>query len=159
MIGDWVEIEFECLPLRSVTRLDVPVDASPAYEQFVLRVKASIAKHGSYNSYFLHRGRCRFFLTNDSDQGSLEFRFEGVALTDADDLRTRAVDLDAELTGETCSWLTTPVVDFFAESVRHAVVVDFDRYIRAGDLKKAEERIRVIQEASESGGGFLGMYL
>ena len=57
MSGQWVEIEFDCLPLRSVTRLDVPVDASPVYEQFVLRVKEAMAKHGSHNTYYLHRGR------------------------------------------------------------------------------------------------------
>ena len=42
MMGQWVEIEFDCLPLRSINRLDVPVDASPVYEQFVLRVKAAM---------------------------------------------------------------------------------------------------------------------
>ena len=25
----WVEISFDCLPLRSVGRLDIPMDASP----------------------------------------------------------------------------------------------------------------------------------
>jgi|SRR6056297_417897 len=159
MIGQWVEVEFDCLPLRSVTRMDVPVDASPVYEQFVLRVKAAIAKHGGHNTYYLHRGACGFYLTNDSERGHLQFSFEGVVMTDADDVCTRAVDLDVELRRETCGWLTEPVVAFFAESVRHAVMVEFDRYIRAGDLKKTEERIRAIQAQSDSDQGFVGMYL
>ena len=159
MIGQWVEFEFDCLPLRSVTRMDVPVDASPAYEQFVLRVKAAIAKHGAHNTYYLHRGVCTFHLTNDSEQGAVVFSFEGVVLTDGDDLRTRGVEIEVELQRETCAWLTEPVVAFFTETVRHALMVEFDRYIQAGDLQKTEERIRAIQAKSDSGEGFMGMYL
>ena len=159
MIGQWVEFEFDCLPLRSVTRMDVPVDASPAYEQFVLRVKAAIAKHGAHNTYYLHRGVCTFHLTNDSEQGAILFSFEGVVLTDSDDLRTRGVEVEVELRRETCAWLTEPVVAFFAETVRHALMVEFDRYIQAGDLQKTEERIRAVQAESDSGDGFMGMYL
>ena len=29
----YVDISFDCLPLRSVTRLDVPIDASPKYRE------------------------------------------------------------------------------------------------------------------------------
>lgn len=159
MIGQWVQVEFDCLPLRSITRLDVPLDASPAYEQFVLRVKSALARHGSQGAYYLHSGRCGYHLTNDSAQGEVVFTFEGTVLTDPSDRRTRAVDLNVELTEETCSWLTEPVVHFLAESVRHAVMVDFDRFIEAGNLKKTEERIRAIQEKSDSAEGFVGMYL
>ena len=77
--GHWVEIEFDCLPLRSVSRFDVPVDASPKYEQFVLRVKDAMAKHGSHNTYYLHRGTCTYHLTNDPKQGCVIFQFEGTA--------------------------------------------------------------------------------
>ncbi|MEM9586830.1 MAG: hypothetical protein AAGA03_06080 [Planctomycetota bacterium] len=159
MNGRWVEVEFDCLPLRSVTRLDVPVDASPVYEQFVLRVKDAMAKHGSHNSYYLHRGHCAFYLTNDPERGAIRFQFEGVALTDQDDLHTRAVDLTVELERETCGWLTEPIVAFFAESVRHALIVEFDRYIKAGDLEKTQQRIQALRDASDSAEGFVGMYL
>jgi hypothetical protein len=159
MSGQWVEIEFDCLPLRSVTRLDVPVDASPAYEQFVLRVKAAIAKHGSHNSYYLHRGSCTYHLTNDPVEGMVVFAFEGAVLTDPDDRRTRAVDLSVRLHGETCSWLSEPIVGFLAESVQHAVQVEFNRYIDAGDLAKTEQRIKAVQAQSDSAEGFVGMYL
>ena len=43
-MDQWVEIRFDCLPLRSVTRLDIPLDASPKYQAFCHRVKAAIEK-------------------------------------------------------------------------------------------------------------------
>ena len=159
MTGQWVEIEFDCLPLRSVTRLDVPVDASPAYEQFVLRVKQAMSKHGSHNAYYLHRGVCTYHLTNDSEIGTVVFRFEGTALTGEKDRLTKAVDISVRLEGETCSWLSEPVVGFLAESVQHALIVEFDRYIAAGDLDKTEQRIKAVQAQSDATDGFVGMYL
>ena len=111
--GRWVEIQFDCLPLRSVGRLDVPLDASPVYEQFVLRVKKAMQTHGSHNSYYLHRGSCRFHLTNDSEMGEIAFRFEGTVLTGEKDRKTRSMDLTVELDRETCSWLSEPIVQFF----------------------------------------------
>lgn len=157
--GQWVEIEFDCLPLRSVTRLDVPVDASPKYEQFVLRVKDAMAKHGSHNAYYLHRGSCTYHLTNDPSQGCVVFHFEGTALTGEQDRQTRSVDINVKLAQETCAWLNEPIVGFLAESVQHAVMVEFNRYINAGDLEKTEERIRAINQQTDSADGFVGMYL
>ncbi len=159
MSGQWVEIEFDCLPLRSVTRLDVPVDASPVYEQFVLRVKEAMAKHGTHNTYYLHRGTCTYHLTNDPAHGTVAFAFEGTVMTGEKDRRTKAVDITAKLQGETCSWLSEPVVGFLAESVQHALLVEFNRYIEAGDLEKTEQRIKAVQEQSDSSEGFVGMYL
>ena len=158
-LGRWVDIEFDCLPLRSVTRLDVPLDASPVYEQFILRVKHAIEKHGSHNSYYLHRGKCKFHLTNAQYHGAVCFRFEGTVLTGQEDLKTRTMDLTVDLDQETCSWLTEPSVGFLAESVQHAVVVEFNRYIEAGDLTKAKKRIEAIQAESDRGDGYVGMYL
>ena len=159
MNGRWVEIEFECLPLRSVTRLDVPVDASPVYEQFVLRVKAAMSKHGSHNTYYLHRGTCTYHLTNDPGCGEVVFAFEGTVMTDEQDRQTKAVELAVKLDRETCGWLSEPIVGFLAESVQHAVLVEFNRYIEAGDLEKTEQRIKAVQAQSDSAEGFVGMYL
>lgn len=159
MIGQWVEIEFDCLPLRSINRLDVPVDASPVYEQFVLRVKAAMEKHGSHNAYYLHRGLCTFHLTNDSERGAISFSFEGTVLTDTKDQQTRSVDIAVRLVRETCSWLSEPFVNFMAESVQQALIVEFDRYIQAGDLEKTRERLRKLNEQSDAADGFVGMYL
>ena len=159
MTGKWVDIEFDCLPLRSVTRIDVPVDASPAYEQFVLRVKAAMAKHGTHNTYYLHQGTCTYHLTNDPAHGTVAFKFEGTLLTGEKDQSTKAVDIAVRLDGETCGWLSEPIVGFLAESVQHAVLVEFDRYMAAGDLEKTEQRIKLLQEQSDSADGFVGMYL
>ena len=158
-MGQWVEISFDCLPLRSVSRLDVPVDASPVYEQFVLRVKEAMGRHGTHNTYYLHRGRCTYHLTNDPQRGTVVFAFEGTVMTGEEDLRTKAVELSVKLEEETCGWLSEPIVGFLAESVQQAVLVEFDRYIEAGDLKKTEERIKAIQDRSDAADGFVGMYL
>jgi len=157
--GTWVEIEFDCLPLRSVTRTDVPFDASPAYEQFVLRVKAAIEKNGSHNTYYLSSASCTFHLTNDVNIGTIRFAVEGVVLTSTDDLKTRGADLTVRLDRETCPWLTEPIVDFLAESVRHAMLVEFDRYIEAGDLRRTQERLDKLKAETDASGGYVGMYL
>ncbi len=159
MFGQWVEFEFDCLPLRSVGRLDVPLDASPAYEAFVLKVKAAVAKHGMHNTYYLHHAVCRYHLTNDPQSGCVEFQVEGVVMTGESDIRTRGVDLTITLDKETCPWLNERAVEFLAESVKHAVAIEFDRYIQAGDLTKTKERIAAMQEQVEHGDGFQAMYL
>ncbi len=159
MMGQWVEIGFDCLPLRSIARMDVPVDASPVYEQFVLRVKAAMQRHGTHNTYYLHRGNCTYHLTNDPQCGAVNFSFEGVVMTDTKDRHTKAVELNIKLDGETCNWLSEPVVGFLSDSVQRAVLVEFDRYIEAGDLEKTEERIKEIQARSDAADGFVGMYL
>ncbi|QDT03003.1 hypothetical protein K227x_13820 [Rubripirellula lacrimiformis] len=159
MTGQWVEVEFDCMPLRSVSRLDVPVDASPAYEQFVLRVKDAMSTHGTHNTYYLHRGSCTYHLTNDPQRGQIVFAFEGTVMTGEKDLQTKAVDVKIRLKAETCAWLSEPMVEFLTESVKHALLVEFDRYIEAGDLQKTEDRIKAIQAESDSADGFMGMYL
>ncbi len=49
-----VEIAFDCLPLRSVGRLDIPLDASPDFRSRCERIKAAMEKHGTHNSYYLY---------------------------------------------------------------------------------------------------------
>jgi len=155
----WVDITFDCLPLRSITRLDVPMDASPKYRAFCERLKQAIERHGSHNTYYLHNARCTYRLMNDEQRGAIEFRFEGTVLTDQEDQLCKTCDLDVELAAETCDWLTEPVVQWFKDTVKRSVAVEFDRYVRAGDLQKAQERIDRIQQESDESGGFVGMYL
>ena len=155
----WVEIAFDCLPLRSVGRLDIPLDASPKYRERCERIKRSIEKHGSHNTYFLYNASCVFHLTNREGVGTLEFRFEGTVITDSSDMLAQHADLEVELARETCDWLTAPVVEWFAESVQQAVRVEFERYIEAGDLEKTKERIAKMQAEVEKTGGHVGMYL
>jgi hypothetical protein len=155
----FVEITFDCLPLRSVGRLDIPLDASPKYRERCERIKRALEKHGSHNSYYLHDAGCMFHLTNQPDYGSLEFRFEGTVQTDAQDRETISADLEVTLVRETCDWLTEPVVAWFRETVSKAVIVEFDRYIAAGDLEQAKSRIAAIQARSDQKGGYVGLYL
>ncbi|NQT35885.1 MAG: hypothetical protein HQ581_00260, partial [Planctomycetes bacterium] len=112
-----VEITFECLPLRSISRNDAPLDASPAFQALCGRMVQAAEKHGRHNSYYLHDALCMFRLTNRDDTGMLQFRFEGTVLTDTEDQRTEGADLSVELVRDTCDWLTTPVVEWFAETV------------------------------------------
>ncbi len=152
-----VEIAFDCLPLRSVTRLDVPLDASPEFEALFERIKRAIHQHGSHNSYYLHTAKCVFHLTNHEQVGMLEFRFEGTVLTDEEDSKTLRADLAVELRRETCDWLTEPVVHWFAETVTRAVIVEFDRFIAAGDLERTKARIERLRAESDEHGGYVGM--
>ena len=152
-----IEIAFDCLPLRSIPRFDVPLDASAEFRALCQRIKQATEKHGLHNTYYLHNGRCRFQLTNDPQIGMLEFQFEGTVLTDPQDQKTLGADLQVELAGETCDWLTSPVVAWFRDTVRRAVLVEFDRYIAAGDLERTVARMEKLQAASDAQGGFLGM--
>lgn len=155
----FVEITFDCLPLRSVGRRDIPLDASPAFRALCERILAALDAHGAHNTYYLYNATCRFHLLNHPTLGMLEFRFEGTAFTGPDDRQTERCDLRVELVRETCDWLTEPVVAWFHDTVVHAVRTEFDRYIAAGDLGKAIERAEKLQAASDAQGGFLGMYL
>jgi len=155
----WVEVVFDCLPLRSVPRTDVPIDASPKLAAKMLRIKAAIEKHGTLNSYYLHNATCSFHFTNDPLDGMVQFSFEGVLMTDTRDLEARSADLKVELARETCSWINQTIVDWLNATVPRAVRVEFNRYIAAGDLSQAIRRMEKIQEASDAAGGFVGMYL
>ena len=155
----FVEISFDCLPLRTISRLDIPIDASPRYRAQCERIKAAIEQHGTHNTFYLYGANCIFHLTNYRDIGMLDFRFEGTLLTDQNDEKAVHAHLNIELARETCDWLTEPVVEWFKETVRHAVLVEFDRYIAAGDLEQAKRRIETLQSKADQSGGYLGMYL
>ncbi len=159
-MSNFVDISFDCLPLRSVPRFDVPLDdAAPAAVEFAKRVRRAVTKHGQFNAYFLYDAQCVFHLTNDEKIGMIGFRFEGTVLTDSDDLKTLSHDLEIELAGEVCDWLTAGAVAWLRETVGHAVRVEFDRYIHAGDLQRTIERHEKLRAESDAQGGFLGMGL
>ena len=154
-----VAIAFDCTPLRSVPRLDIPLDASPAYRVRLERMQKAVGRHGTRNTYYLTNGRCTFQFTNDPARGWVRFTFEGTVLTDDLDSRTIGSDLAIVLDKETCDWLTQPAVAWLTLSVKHALEVEFDRYIAAGDLSRALERLAKEQAASDAAGGYLGMNL
>jgi hypothetical protein len=154
-----IAISFDCLPLRSVGRFDVPLDATPETVAFCDRLRLAATKHGLHNTYYLHHALCVFHLTNDQQIGMVEFAFEGTVLTDPDDMKTIECDLDVRLQREVCDWLTASAVEWLAETVRQAVRIEFNRYIAAGDLARTIERIERLQAESDARGGFLGMGL
>jgi hypothetical protein len=154
-----VEVSFDCLPLRSLARLDVPMDASPGLLALAERIQRAIRTHGSHNAYYLHNAKCIYRLTNDPAIGMIAFRFEGTVLTDEQDCKAMRSDLAVTLAGETCDWLTEPVVAWFRETVSRAVLVEFDRFIAAGDLERTVERLNRIQAESDARWGFVGMGL
>ena len=154
-----VAITFDCTPLRSVPRLDIPLDASPVYRARLERMQQAVAQHGLRNTYYLMNGSCTFSYTNDPAAGWVRYSFQGTLITDDADLRTIGSDLTVVLDRETCDWLTQPAVDWLANSVRRAVEIEFNRFIAAGDLSRALERLAREQAASDAAGGFLGMNL
>ena len=154
-----VAIRFDCTPLRSVRQFPIPAEASPAYRARLERARRAIDQHGTRNTYYLTNGSCEFRFTNAPDSGWVRFAVEGTVITDEADAATVGSDLDVRLDKETCDWLTQPAVEWLATTVRHAVEAEFDRYIAAGDLARARERLAREQEASDSSGGFLGMNL
>jgi hypothetical protein len=154
-----VPITFECTPLRSVPRFDVPLDASPAFRRRLARMQRAVACHGTRNTYYLTDGICTFRFTNDTQSGWVQFAFEGTLITDEADRHTVGSDVEVTLERETCDWLTQPAVEWLKRTVKHAVEAEFNRYIAAGDLSRALERQAREQAASDAAGGFLGMNL
>jgi hypothetical protein len=154
-----VDVTFDCLPFRSLARLDAPLDASPGLIAKYERIKGAMAEHGTFNTYYLHNAACRFFVTNDPNHGMIAFKFEGVVFTDESDTRAKHAELKVTLDRETCSWLEQHVVKWFEECVVHAVVVEFDRFIGAGDPEQTKKRMEYLEKSVESQGGFLGMHL
>ena len=116
-------------------------------------------RHGLHNTFFLYNALCTFHLTNAPDQGVIQFRFQGTVFTDEADKTTVRTDLEVHLKKETCEWANESVLQWFEQTVEKAVQVEFDRYIAAGDLEQAQERLKQIQSASDDASGFLGMYL
>ena len=155
----WVEIAFDCLPLRSVARLNAPIEADDARFAKANRIKAAIKKHGTHNNYYLHNAECVFHFTNDASKGMVAFDLEGLITTDEKDLSANTAELQVTLRREDCSWLNQSVVEWLAETVQHAVLIEFNSYIAAGDLQRTAERLAALERDVESTHGFVGMYL
>ena len=154
-----VQISFDCLPLRSISRLDIPLDASPEYRAQCERLKSAIEKHGPANSYYLLRAHCVFHLANSEIDGMIRFQFEGTVLTDPGDAKAVAADLVIELTAHTCDDVPQPVAEWLEKIVSRAVQVEFDRYIATGDLAAAVQKSAALRRQSDSDASFVGMYL
>jgi hypothetical protein len=151
-----VDIAFDCLPLRSVGRVDVPLDASPAFRSRCEHLQQAIEKHGTQNAYFLYNSRCVFRLANSDMQNMLRFSFEGTVLTDLSDAHASEADLQVELAAETCGALPPDVLAWFRAIVKRAVLIEFDRFILAGQLAERVTQIGQVERISDVA-GFAGM--
>ena len=153
-----VDIAFDCLPLRSVGRMDAPLDASPVYRARYENLIAALEKYGPDRTYFLYDARCVFRLANSEVENMLRFEFEGIVRTDASDLLTESVDLKATLASNTCGGMPAEVLVWFQRRVEKAVAIEFDRFIAAGQLKQRSTALGQIERLSDLA-GFSGMNL
>lgn len=154
-----LQISFDCLPLRSVARLETPVDLLPEWQTHYAHLRRALQVHGAYNSYYLCNGLCEIRLSNDPKVGTLTFSFEGTVVTDANDAKTQLCQLYVELKEAVCDWLTPAALAWFRESVTRAVAVEFDRYIAATNPVPALWRIETMEAECDACGGFVAMGL
>jgi hypothetical protein len=151
-----VDIAFDCLPLRSVGRVDVPLDASPAFRARCERLQRAIDRYGVTNAYYLYNTRCVYRLANSDVDNMLRFSFDGVLVTDLSDCKADRAELEVELRSETCGPLSPDVLAWFRRVVERAVLIEFDHFIAAGQLA---ERVTTLGnvESIASVSDFAGM--
>jgi len=153
-----LDIAFDCLPLRSLGRLDVPLDASPTYQSRQQRLQAALETHGAEQTYFLYNARCIFRFSNSEIEGMARFEFDGIVRTDAGDLLTDYVDLDVRLVSETCDGISSEVASWLEHRVCKAVAIEFDRFISAGNLTTRSDELGQLEKLSDLG-DFAGMHV
>ena len=144
-----VDIAFDCLPLRSVGRVDVPLDASPAYRQRCERLQQAVDAHSAENAYFLYNARCVYHLANSEVDGMLRFSFEGTVLTDRSDCKAERAELAVELAGQTCGSVSPEVEAWLRGAVERAVLIEFDRFISAGRLAARLDELAEMQSVAD----------
>jgi hypothetical protein len=154
----YLDIAFDCLPLRSVGRVDVPLDASPAFRSRCERLQKAIDAHGTDNAYFLYNTRCVFRLANSDIQNMLRFSFDGTVLTDRGDCRADRADLAIELIADTCGADSADVIAWFRRIVERAVLIEFDHFIAAGQLAERVTQLGQL-DSIEDVADFAGMNL
>lgn len=145
----FVDISFACLPLRSVGRLDVPIDASGVYRIRYERLRTAIAEFGLERTYYLYDAHCTFRFANSEIEGMVRFNFEGIVRTDAGDAITEQVQLETELVSETCGGVPDGVQQWLHTRVERAVAIEFDRFISAGQLGNRTEELGQIERLSD----------
>ncbi|HMP07213.1 MAG TPA: hypothetical protein PJ982_12750 [Lacipirellulaceae bacterium] len=148
-----VDVVFDCLPLRAVGRVDVPLDASDRLRQRLERLQAAMTAFGPERTYFLYNAHCAFRFANSEVEGSCRFEFEGAVRTDAGDRCCAETHLDVWLTGETCGGAPPEVEAWLADRVRRAVAIEFDRFLAAGPLLAPAEPL----DAASHLGGLSGL--
>jgi hypothetical protein len=147
-----VEIAFDCLPLRSVGRLDIPLDASDAFRRRAEHIKTALADHGAERTYFLYNGHCVFRFANSDIAGTCRFEFEGIVRTDAGDRLCQEAIVEARLVSETCGGVPAEAAAWLADRVRQAVGLEFDRFIAAGQLAQRSDQLGADANLADVGG-------
>jgi hypothetical protein len=151
-----VDIAFDCLPLRSVARVDVPLDASPAFRARCERLQQAIEAHNGDNAYFLYNTSCTYRLANSDIDNMLRFSFDGTLLTDRSDCKADRADLNVELVAETCGGVSPAASEWFRGVIVRAVLVEFDRFIAAGQLAERVGQLGNVESITDVA-GFAGM--
>jgi hypothetical protein len=151
-----VDIAFDCLPLRSVARVDVPLDASPPFRARCERLQQAIETYGRESAYFLYNTRCTYRLANSDIENMLRFSFDGTLLTDRSDCKAARADLNVVLVAETCGGVPLAALDWFRGAVKRAVLIEFDRFIAAGRLADRVDQLSDIDSITDVE-GFAGM--
>jgi hypothetical protein len=151
-----VDIEFDCIPLRSVARVDVPLDASPEFRARCERLQQATEAHAGENAYFLYNTRCTYRLANSDVDNMLRFSFDGTLVTDLSDCKADRAELNVVLTAETCGGVPPAALDWLRGVVYRAILIEFDRFIADGQLA---QRIDELQDISSITGfdSFAGM--
>lgn len=153
-----VDIAFDCLPLRSVGRVDVPLDASPAFRARCERLQQAIDRHGTENAYYLYNAHCVYRLANSEVDGMLRFSFEGTVLTDRSDCRAADAHLTIEVAADTCGSVTPEVLAWFQQIVRRAALLEFDHFISAGRLAERVTQLGQVDSLADLP-DFAGMHV
>jgi hypothetical protein len=130
-------------------RMDVPIDASPAFRARCERLKQAIERHGVENSYFLYNARCVYRLANSDVDGMLRFTLEGTILTDRSDVKAEHADLAIELAGDTCGGVPAEVIAWFRTVIERAVLIEFDRFIAAGQLAERVNQLGHVEQLAD----------
>jgi hypothetical protein len=151
-----VDIAFDCLPLRSIARVDIPLDASPAFRARSERLQQSINRYAGENAYFLYNTRCTFRLANSDIDNMLRLSFDGTLLTDRSDCKADRADLNVVLTAETCNGVPPAALEWLRGIVTRAVLIDFDRFIDAGKLAERVKQLGSVDSITDVA-GFAGM--
>lgn len=151
-----VDIAFDCLPLRSVGRVDVPLDASPAFRARCQQLQRALETNGAENAYFLYNTRCVFQLANSDVDNMVRFSFDGIVITDRSDGKADRADLAVELTAETCGRVPGDVLAWFRGVVERSVLIEFDHFIAAGSLAARVAQLGKVASVADLA-GFAGM--
>src|SRR3954462_14464673 len=147
-----VDIAFDCLPLRSIARVDVPLDASPAFRARCERLQQATEAHADENAYLLYNTRCTYRLANSDIDNMLRFSFDGTLLTDRSDCKADRAILNVVLIAETCNGVPPAVLEWLRGIINRAVLIEFDRFITAGQLADRVDQLGMIDSITDIAG-------